>query len=366
MRNSQKGFIVPVLLFIIALVVIVGGLYYYNIKNTNSVPTPIDQTTNLDQNNTVPTPTPNPKLNTYSNFGITFKYPIEWGTPKESFYDNGFGSISFGDGSSNANSFSIIIQQDTNPEGTLINETLDQMIARFNMNNKNIHPVNISAGGVQGKEVVYNSAVTKQPYHVDAFFPFQNNFYITLGADYQSVSQATFDSIISSFKLDNTTAIKLDSATGMAIYSNNGIRFEYPLKFTTDYASLNIQTSVQKVENTKLDSNGCYPGVDGNGTQTQTNVINVNGIKFCSTSSSDVGAGQLYTDYTYATIRNGNVYTVNYSVHTSNGCGAYKNSESINSPENKKYNECLNAQRNFDTTVVKPIKDSISTFTFTN
>jgi len=375
MKNLQKGSIVPILLAVIAVLIIGVGVYYYHTKNVNSVPIPVVQTTNSDQNNVGATPaqtsvqsvatSSNPGLNTYNNLGIIFKYPTEWGAPKESFSGNGSGSISF------AQSFAVFIQQDTNPQGTgVLNETLDQMIARFRTNDQYIYQVkDISADGVQGRELFYNSAVTGQPYHVDAYFPFQNDSYISLGADYQSVSLAAFDSIISTLQWDNATAFKLDSATGMAIYDNNGIRFEYPVKFDTDYASLNVRTSVEKADNTKLDSNGCYPAINGNGKPTQTNVINVNnvnGIKFCSTSSSDVGAGQLVTDYIYMTVRNGNAYAIDYSVHTSNGCGGYQNSSDLNSPDNQKYNECLNAQKNFGATVVKPIQDSISTFTFTN
>jgi hypothetical protein len=292
----------------------------------------------------------------------------DWGLPKESLYGNGLGSISFDYDPSIAQSFAVSILQDTNPQGTgLLNETLDQMIARFRTNDKYIYEIkNISAGGVEGRELFYNSAVTGQPYHVQAYFPFSNNSYISLGADYQSVTQYTFDSIISTLNWDSSTAFKKDSVTGLAIYSNNGIRFEYPIKLNTDYALLSVQTSVGKVDNTKLDSNGCYPAMNDSGKPSSSSALTVNGIKFCSTTSGDVGAGQLYIVYNYMTIRNGNAYTITYQVHTSNGCGVYKNSFDLNSPDNQKYNECLNAHNNFSTTVFKPIQDSISTFSFTN
>jgi len=106
--------------------------------------------------------------------------------------------------------------------------------------------------------------------------------------------------------------------------------------------------------------------MNDSGKSSPSTALTVNGIKFCSTTSGGVGAGQLYTVYSYMTIRNGNAYTINYQVHSSNGCGVYQNSPDLNSPDNQKYNECLNAQSNFGTTVVKPIQDSISTFTFTN
>jgi hypothetical protein len=308
-------------------------------------------------------------LSTYDNFGIAFQYPSEWGMPNESFYGNGLGSISFNYGSSTAQPFDMFIEQDTNPQGSgLLSETFDQMIARFRTNDQYIYQQkDISADGIQGVELFYNNAVTGQSYHVEAYFPFQNSSYVSLGADYQSVPQNTFDSIISTLKWDSATALKQDPATGMAIYSNNGIRFEYPEKFNTDYASLTVQTSVSKIDATKLDSNGCYPVTnEETGRLGSSTVLIVNGIKFCSATSGDVGAGQADTSYNYTTFRNGNAYTIDYSVATSNGCGGYENSPDPNAPGNQEYNECLNAQKNFGSTVVKPIQDSISTFTFTN
>jgi len=171
----------------------------------------VNYTNSAPSTQTTPTSS-NANLNTYNNFGISFQYPNNWGVPKESLYGNGLGSISFDYDPSVAQPFAVLIQQDTNPQGTgLLSETLDQMIARFRTNDKYIYQVkNISAGGVEGRELFYNSAVTGQPYHVEAYFPFQNNSYISLGADYQSVTQSTFDSIISTLKWDNTTAFKKD------------------------------------------------------------------------------------------------------------------------------------------------------------
>lgn len=152
--------------------------------------------------------------------------------------------------------------------------------------------------------------------------------------------------------------------TSVKIYRDLGITFRYPTKLNTGYASLTVETHVEKVDPTKLDANGCYPGMNGLGTTASTTVTSMNHLKICSTISTDVGAGQLYTTYSYSTIRSGIVYTVDYVVHTSNGCGAYLGSEDPGAPENNKYRECVEAQKNFDATVVAPIRESIGTFRF--
>jgi len=364
----QKGFIVPLIGGIVALL-IVGGIYWaWHSKAANAPYAQNDVVVQNDMTASSTFVTSDRGLNTYDNFGISFQYPSVWGIPSENLYGNGLGSVSFAYGSSTGQSFGVWIQQDTNPQSSgLLNETLDQMIARFRSNDKYIYQVqNISADGVQGRELFYDSAVSGQPYHIEAYFPFQNASYVSLGADYQSVPQSAFDSIISTLKWDNSTAFKQDTATGMAIYNNNGIHFEYPIKFNTDYASLNVETSVGKTDSTRLDSNGCYPDTAENGKPTRTSMLTINGLQFCYTTSGDVGAGQLYTDYTYNTFRNGYAYSITYSVHTSNGCGAYQNSSDPNDPKNQKYNECLDSAKNSDTLVVKPIQQSISTFKFTN
>lgn len=394
MKNTKNGFVIPIIIAIVAVLIIAGGVYFAyekgkpdEVTQTNSqflasttvynvVVETQASSSSASTNSTQPSVSgmsqytdSNSGFNVYDYFGIAFQYPTIWGIPKETFYGNGLGSISFDYNSLvDYQSFAVFIQQDLNPQGgELLNETFDQMIARFRTNDKYIYTAkDISADGIQGKELFYNSAVTGQPYHVEAYFPFQNDSYISFGADYQSVPQVTFDSIISTLKWDNATTFKQDPATGMAIYSNNGMRFEYPIKFNTDYASLTVNTSVEKIDTTKVDNNGCYPAISGSGKQSPDSVLTVNSIKFCSTVSGDLGAGQLYTGYTYTTFRNGNAYSIIYSVHASNGCGAYESSPDLSSPENEKYNECLSAQKNFDSTVVKPIQDSISTFTFTN
>ena len=113
-----------------------------------------------------------------------------------------------------------------------------------------------------------------------------------------------------------------------------------------------------------MDSNGCYAGMNGSGNPSPTTLLTINNTKFCYTTSSDVGAGQLYTYYNYTTFNQGNAYIINYIVHTPNACGGYENSPDVNAPGNEKYKDCMNFEKNnYNSIVIKPIQDSIATFT---
>ena len=118
MKNQYKGFIVPLLLGIIALLVIGGGMYVYESKKTEAPIVPVDtdvQTTNqvqqtttqnppvTTQQNTQP-PAGNPtvgnnnkiavagmKQYTDSNFGFSFWYPSSWTVQNGSIQDTYIG-----------------------------------------------------------------------------------------------------------------------------------------------------------------------------------------------------------------------------------------------------------------------------------
>ncbi|MCX6752632.1 MAG: hypothetical protein NTZ87_04025 [Candidatus Nomurabacteria bacterium] len=92
MKNSQKGFIVPLLIAIIAVLVIGGGVYIYNNKKVGEPVLPEDTTTqtttqNQQQTNTRTLPvtldlssssTSNWKTYTNNEYGFEFKYPTDW------------------------------------------------------------------------------------------------------------------------------------------------------------------------------------------------------------------------------------------------------------------------------------------------
>lgn len=303
--------------------------------------------------------------NTYNNFGIEFQYPQNWGMPQENISGLGQESISFDFNPSDYQPFSVYTQKDIDPQtGGIKNETFDQMVNRWLANNKNIYLVkNISAGGLSGKELFYNSAVTGKPYHLEADFPLSNGFYVSLSADLASAPQDVFEKIVSTLKIDGNTQVKTDPATGMLIYKNSEMTFEYPEKFNTDYASLTLQTIISNPGDSKIGSSGCYILNDPVPKESH---VTINNTQFCLSTGGDVGAGQLYNDYYYTVLKNGKYYTIGYAVHTSNGCGVYKNADDINAPGNEKYKECLDFGKNYDSIVMKPIQDSIATLKFTN
>ncbi len=376
--QKQKGVaLLVVIIIILAVILIAGGAIYYYYA-TNMQPKPVACTMEAKicpDGSSVGRGGPNCEFAScpsqiigwkiYKNFGIEFQYPDSWGSPQETTSAD-YQQINF-DINPSVSSFSASIQPFLNPT-TGQTETLDQMMSRYLANDKYINSINdISANSIKGKEIIFNSAVDGKPYSIEAFFPFDSKSFVSFSADIKSIPVDMFNKIIFTFKLDNASVVKKDPATGLLIYKNNGIQFEYPEKFNTNYASLNLQVSVQKIDNSKMDSNGCYPGgINGAGNANPTTLLTINNTKFCYTTSSDVGAGQLYTSYDYTTFSHGNAYIIDYVVHTSNGCGAYANSTDINAPGNERYKECLDFGKNYESIVTKPIQDSIATFKFIN
>ena len=231
--------------------------------------------------------------NTYDNFGIQFEYPSDLGNPQESFYNYNsqeLETINFS-ASSTSEPFGVSVQQFNNPQ-TGAPETFDQMISRFVANDQYIdHISDISANGLAGKEIFYNSAVDGKLYARDAFIPLDSKSYISFSADYSNMPEDIFSKIISSFKLDNSSIAEKDPSTRWLIYKNNGVTFEYPEKFNTDYASLNLQTMITSSDDSKIDAGGCYSSMGPN--PTKDSKVIINNIPFCLSTGGDVGAGQL-------------------------------------------------------------------------
>jgi hypothetical protein len=98
MKNNQKGFVLPLILAIIAVLAIGGGVYYYQ-KAKTSVPTNTEVTTNNQDQTTNSATTSESKASSQSNtsasdtinttnwktytnakYGFSFKYPSSYGT----------------------------------------------------------------------------------------------------------------------------------------------------------------------------------------------------------------------------------------------------------------------------------------------
>lgn len=294
----------------------------------------------------------------YKNFGIEFQYPAEWGIPQESISGDAK-QVHFG-----SEGASVSIESSFRDAAGNV-ETFDQMIQSY-AKSKNLNSMkDVVANGVRGKEVLTNSAVNGKLYFFNAFFPMGGRSFVDFFGNIPSLSKETFEKVIGTFKYDPDTAVKIDPATDLLVYKNNGIGFEYPANFNTNYASLTVQTKVEKVDSSKADSNGCYSTANEWGNPGKTSVTTINGMRFCYTMGGDVGAGQLYRTYRYATSHGENVYTIDYVVHTSNGCGVYKNEDDVNAPENEKYKACMSfLGKDYENLVLKPIQNSIATFKF--
>ncbi len=211
---------------------------------------------------------------------------------------------------------------------------------------------------------------------------FKGNALYLLDVDPNSYTQdsATIDAIANSFKFTNS-ATAVSSATGVTqpvapttnttstagwkTYTDSqyGFSFQYPSALPYSlFASLNgTPTALTASSKNNIDSNGCYvpsiyAGTERAGT-TDSN-ITLNKISFCASNYGDPGAGQLYTAYSYTTYRNGNYVTLQYVVHTPNGCGAYQGTD--------KYQACTTFfQSGFNTGVLQPIQQSVATLMFT-
>jgi hypothetical protein len=145
----------------------------------------------------------------------------------------------------------------------------------------------------------------------------------------------------------------------------NKLSFKYPDSLAPTCATLQQRPEViaTLVKDAKVGPDGCYPTLNGS---LKRDNITLGGRDFCYSVSSDVGAGQLYYEYLYTTLKDDKYYTLRYVVHTSNGCGAYMNSNDPNSPDNARYRECVSCQAKYDDVVIPLIKESVASLKFTN
>ena len=306
---------------------------------------------------TPPAPSPTKGWSIYDNFGISFQYPNSktWGLPQESINENSQ-QANF-----NGGNFSATIQPNFNDQSGKP-ESFDQVINTLIYNNKSASSEEISVGGVKAEEIIYDSPssapTSQQVISYNIYLPFNDKSYISLSGNSPLLSKQTFDTIISTFKIDNNTQIKTDPANGNYIYNNGDITFEYPATFGGAYAQLNMQTILARPGDGNITTSGCYLAQNAGGKANAEKTVTVNNVKFCMTTGSDVGAGQLYNSYYYTALHNGYYYVLGYVVHTPNGCDNYMGTSN--------YQPCLDAQKNYSTLVLKPIQSSIATFKFLN
>ncbi len=134
-----------------------------------------------------------------------------------------------------------------------------------------------------------------------------------------------------------------------------GVKFKYPTDFGSKYASFQSTPIITVAADTsQIDANGCLMTPAYAPKESQ---VTINNMKFCLGTTSDPGAGQLYNTYNYTMLKNGSYITLQYVVHTLNGCGPY-----MGTPD---YQPCTDFMNNYDTNVTKVIETSVGTLQFT-
>ncbi len=157
-----------------------------------------------------------------------------------------------------------------------------------------------------------------------------------------------------------TTQTPPDPTAGWNVVNNTdlGFQFKYPTDFGSKYASFqSVPTAmvISASSNTKIDASGCYivdpqlPNKDSK--------VTINDLPFCVSTASDPGAGQLYNTSNYTTLRNGNYITLQYVVHTLNGCSPY-----MGTPD---YQPCTDFMNSYNDKVTKVIETSVGTLQLT-
>lgn len=170
MKNFNKGFVVPVLLAIIAVLVVGGGVYVYK-KEKVEIPTTVDTNTQpLDQNrqqtNTSTWKTYNFPGSPYIESGpISFKYPSDW-TLETNYYTTPGGSKDItsvsitGPGGANQIAFSNGGAQAQLTCDTLLKQNESEPMGRVKCNMINGTPFSLSYINDEKALEIYNQIIS--------------------------------------------------------------------------------------------------------------------------------------------------------------------------------------------------------------
>ena len=276
MKNSQKGFIVPLLIAIIAVLVIGGGVYVYETKKTEA---PVVDTTTQQTNNQTPSiQVLSPNGGEVLHIGQT--YTILWNTTGLS-----------------TNAKVNIILSSVGTGGSQEGDAY-QLIATTNNTGKYTWTV--------------TSPMSLSP---------NNKYTISIGIDSQTIDK-TIDTS-NPFTITSSSISTSDWKT----YANNqyGIQFSYPPLFTLTQVNdsrspmsepagsvkINFGNVVPNViastnvSVNQVSENNCYKGKIG---PDYTLKVIENGITFYVGNEGDQGMGMATEDHVYATVYNGLCY----------------------------------------------------------
>ncbi len=405
MNNKTKLWI---LIGVILLLILGVYLYFFFTNQYSSLPNLETDTKKIDA------ATYNWEMYKDINYGVSFKYPKEWGSPKiryglraESAFYNAVDFEKIG-------GLGVRIgYQDPNKKYQGFNKDLNKNLALDNFLNSFIlygsHMLSKESIFIDGKKglmissIVQGSIATLTPtiYDLEILVPI-NQSGITLGITYRTpdknlYTSSNFSNFLSTIKLtdqnnsqQNQVACTQEakqcpdgsyvSRTGpncefaqcpvlnnqtsdWQTYTNiqYGFSFQYPSKLNSDYIGLGLAPIgvVSPQGRSAIDTNGCYKITNMN--VEPTSQITLNGMKFCVSAGTEGTAGTGYTTYYYTTLKNNNYYSLQFII-SQRDCGAYDDGTATGGSQHQ---ACVNDEKNYDTIAVKPIQDSVTTFKFT-
>ena len=154
-----------------------------------------------------------------------------------------------------------------------------------------------------------------------------------------------------------------DFTAGWKTYTDalNGVQLKYPATFSG--ATWRAQTwppLVSVIAGDKDSKQACGQNIFSPPNPVLQTNKTINSINFVVYEGSDVGAGQLYSDYCYVLSRNNKYYSINFLIHSTNGCG-----NGNCGPWCGTSNEQACKKFDMQKEVVQPIEKIVSTLKFT-
>ena len=385
MKNSQKGSIIPVLIIVIILLIVAGGIYVYENQKAMSTAGINISTQPLVGNQQSATQTSPAAMQQYSDpeIGFSFWHPGNWQvlrmSPDPGNYDSNITEgtvlaslmISSNPDADGNTEPQIYIQEVHSPEAVITDSygtgnnptylfnfsTHTWMTAGSDYNNYPIATANTVAadvsnntmgglhmlGGTYEDNSGGNAIII--PLSAQDFLvvtEIGNSSAVPLARTIMALDPAVATPVSAS---EQTRTVQNESVAYNLVpvgitwktYTDEqtGISLNYPSDFGNRWIRLQ-ESSGEPLSvlitptGANIDGNGCYQGTETtsaiSGEYGADAQVTLNGMAFCLSKGSDVGAGQAYQSYYYTTKRNGEYITIGYVVHTPNGCGAVEGS----------------------------------------
>ena len=360
MKNLQKGFVVPLLIAIIAVLVVGGGVYVYNNNKKAEIQdlpadTEIQTTNQVQQQTNTKTPPANTQTNNlnsqsetlnwkiYSGVNFSFKYPPDWymnisspGSINITNYDPSFYETHGSDAPLSKENIAIHISTFTNLSA---NETIESWVNKLGLSDKR----NILVDGVKALrgKIIYTGQEESGYYKKGessgdyVIFIYNGKGYQIVYSPYGSKLVSTFEQILSTFKFTLPSAV-----SGWQTYTSTqyGFSVQYPVgsqindEGSDGEGSNNVLFTLPKTSDTQgikmfivnmatkawyniSTPNGVLKSPpncnDFNSNNVVTSSVNINGIDFIKGDVSSAATAQRSSATEYCVLRGKTAYKLN-------------------------------------------------------